>query len=218
MAEERRKLQAKNDQLITQLETQKNVAGTTAAEKLALESKIEGLKGEFATKDELTQRETSRKLKELEDKVKTEAAEKATWKQRFEANKRRVDLTHAAAIGEAFDAEQVVTILNPMTRLVEVVGEDNKPTGEYETRVKIQTTDKDGKPVTLDLDPVAAVKQLKEMPEKYGNLFISRQAGGLGLGNHNRGAGKKEKSQMSTAEYMEERKKERAAGNRRTGK
>ena len=56
LAEERRKSTAKNDQLITQLETEKNRSGTTAAEKAQLEERIETLKNEFATKDELRSR------------------------------------------------------------------------------------------------------------------------------------------------------------------
>jgi hypothetical protein len=103
-------------------------------------------------------------------------------------------------------------VMEPMTRLVEIEDENNKPTGEFETRVRIQTKDQEGKPVTLDLDPLSAVKQLKEMPEKYGNLFISPAEGGLGLRNLGKGgAAQKPKHQMSTEEYMEARRKERTA-------
>jgi hypothetical protein len=219
LAEERRKAQAKNDQLITQLETEKNRVGTTAAEKAALESRIEDLRGEFATKEELTQRDTAKKVKELEDKNKQTEAQAKTWQDRFERNKRKVDLTQAAAGGKAYNAEQVVTILEPRTRLIEIVGEDGKGTGEYETKVKIQTKDKDGKPVTLDLSPPEAVKQMKDMPE-FANLFISAQTGGLGGGSFaQRGGTEKPKHLMSTAEYIAERRKEKAAaGNRRAGK
>ena len=218
VAEERRKLQAKNDQLITQLSTEQNRAGTSEAEKAALQERIESLKAEFATKDELTQRDTKKKLTELEQKLKQEASEKSTWKTRFESNKKKVDLTSAAEQGKAFSAEQVVLVLEPNARLVEVVGEDGKPTGEYETKVRIATTDKDGKAVTLDLTPTEAVKQLKEMPEKYGNLFISGANGGLGGGNLGRGGSKggpADKATLSTAEYMAERRKERIASARR---
>lgn len=218
LAEERRKSTAKNDQLITQLETEKNRGTTTAAEKQALEERIETLRGEYATKDELKERETSKKVKELETKLAREEAERSTWKTKWERDKKRVDLTQAAAGEKAYNANTVVTVLDPMTRLQEIVGDDGKGTGEFETRVKIPTKDKDGKPVVLDLDPAGAVKQMKEMDD-YANLFIDPAKGGLGLNNNNRGPGKVPKSQLGTADYIAERKKEKAAnGNRRPGK
>lgn len=208
LAEERRKATAKNDQLITQLETEKNRSGTTEAERQQLAERIDTLRAEYATKDELNQRETNKRVKDLETVAAREAAEKATWKERWEKDRVRVDLTHASSLEKAYNNEPVLAILQPKTTLREVVGEDNKPTGEYETRVKIQTKDKDGKAVTLDLDPVGAVKQLKEMPE-YANLFIAPGTGGLGGGNLNRGTEKVPMHQLGTEAYIAERNKNR---------
>lgn len=209
IAEERRKATVKNDQLITQLETEKNRAGTTALEKQTLEERIETLRSEFATKDELKERETSKRVKELETKLQREEAERSTWKSKWERDKKNVDLTQAAASEKPYNSATVVMVLNPWTRLQEIVDDSGKGTGEFETKVKVPTKDKDGKPVVLDLDPLEAVKQLKEMPD-YLNLFIDPAKGGLGLGNNNRGGGKLEKHQLGTADYIAERKKERA--------
>jgi len=211
LAEERRKGQQKAEQLITQLETEKNRVGTTAAEKAQLEERIEQLKNEYATKDELKSREVNKRIKELEDEKKKLEAEGSTWKQRYDRDRKRIDLTQAAAEQKAYNPRQVVNELFTNSRLVEVTGEDGKPTGEFETRVKIQTVDKEGKPVTLDLDPVGAVKQLKEMSE-YANLFISPAQGGLGGGNLGKGGagGSKPVHEMSTEEYMAARRKARA--------
>lgn len=217
LAEDKRKAQVKNDQLITQLETEKNRGSTTASEKQALEERIETLRAEFATKDELKAQENSKRVKELETKLKREEAEHVTWRKRWEDDKRKVDLTHAAAGEKAYNTATVVTVLNPMTRLQEVVDDAGKPTGEYETRVKIPTRDKDDKPIVLDLDPVAAVKHMKEMPD-FSNLFLDPAKGGLGLGNNNRGPGKLDKSQLATADYVAERRKDRMAAGHRRGK
>ena len=210
LAEERRKSTAKNDQLITQLETEKNRSGTTAAEKQQLEERIETLKNEFATKDELKSRETAKKLQELEQKNRQLEAEGSTWKTRYDRDRKRIDLTQAAATEKAYNPRQVVHELFDKSRLVETIGEDGKGTGEYVTRVKIQTVDKEGKPVTLDLDPVGAVKQLKEISE-FANLFISPATGGLGGGNLGKGGTPgKPKHEMSTEEYMAARRAARA--------
>lgn len=210
LAEERRKAQAKNDALITQLETEKNRAGTTAAEKQALEDRIEALKAEYATKDELKSREVNKRLQELETEKKRLEAEGKTWEQRYHRDRKRIDLMQAATVEKAYNPNIVVNELERNSRLQEVKDEDGKPTGEFETRVKIHTKDKDGKPVTLDLDPVGAVKQLKEMNE-YANLFLSPAQGGLGGGNLGKGGagGSKPLHEMSTEEYMAARRKAR---------
>lgn len=212
LAEERRKAQAKNDALITQLETEKNRGGTTAAEKLQLEERIEQLKNEYATKDELKKRETDKKLAELEAKAKDLEAESTTWKSRYERDLKKIALTEAAVKEKAFNPNQVVNELFDKSRHVEILDEEGRPTGEYETRVKIKSKDKTGKEVVLDLTPVEAVKQLKEAPE-YENLFITAATGGLGGSNIGRGRdGGRKMSELSTEEYIAERRKARTGG------
>jgi hypothetical protein len=122
-------------------------------------------------------------------------------------------LTDAAVKGKAFNPNQVVTLLKPHTRVEEIVGDDGKPTGKFTTKVKLPAKDKDGNPTILELGPTEAVKQLSEMPDEYGNLFISGAAGGLGGGSLGRGGagGTKDKSQLPTNEYIAERKREKQA-------
>jgi uncharacterized protein YdiU (UPF0061 family) len=219
LAEERRKAEKKNNELITQLETQKNLSNTTAAERAALESRIDDLRAEFQTKEQLTTQSNEKKIKELEKQVKDKDAEAQTWTKRFQERLVTGDLTDAAVKGKAFNPKQVVTILKPMTRIVEEVDEQTqKPTGEFTTRVKLPAKDKDGQPTVLDLAPADAVKQLAEMPEEYGNLFINPATGGLGGGNLARGGGGKTGPITDTSEYMLERRKQRSqAVNKRKG-
>lgn len=210
LANERRKLQTKNEELITQLETQKLSASTTAAEKEALETRIESLRNEFATKEEMAKKDTDKRIKELET-AKTAAQKKAdaNWSL-FADYKVKNDLTQAGVQGKAFDPEQIVAILGPAAKLVEETGDAGKPTGVFSTRVRLPGTNKDGQSITLDLSPPEAVKYLAEKPEKYGNLFVSGANGGLGGGTQNRNTdGNPDPSKMSTAEYMAYRSKER---------
>jgi len=58
--------------------------------------------------------------------------------------------------------------------------ETDQPTGRYVPKVRLAGKDKDGKSVILDLTPTEAVKQMKEMPEIYGNLFKSGAHSGIG--------------------------------------
>lgn len=219
VAEEKRKAERKNNELITQLETQKNHAATTAAERTALEGRIEDLRAEFQTKEQLTNQSNEKKIKDLEKQVKEKEDAANTWTRRFQERLVTGDLTDAAVKGKAFNPKQVVTILKPMTRIVEEIDEaTQKPTGEFTTRVKLPAKDKDGQPTMLDLAPADAVKQLAEMPDEYGNLFISTATGGLGGGNLSRGSQGKSGPITDTNEYMSERRKQRSqAVNRRKG-
>lgn len=202
VAEEKRKVQTKNQQLITQLETQKNLVATTAAERATLDQRIEELKSEFLTKEELGKKESSKKIREIETRAKAAETERDYWKGLFQTDRVTTELTQAAVAHKAYDPEQITTILRNNTRLVEVVGEDGKPIkGKYLTKIRITGKDSDGKPVDLDLTATEAVKQMTEMPEKYGNLFNSGATGGLG-GFNTPSKTAKGGPPKTTAEYM----------------
>ncbi len=66
------------------------------------------------------------------------------------------------------------------TRLVEDLDAEGRSTGEFIPKVKFNDTDAEGKPITLDLTAKEAVKRMKELPERFGNLFKSNLSGGLG--------------------------------------
>lgn len=179
VAEEKRKGQSATEQLITQLETQKNLASTSKAERETLESRIESLRSEYSTKEELQRKDSEKKLKD--ERIAREKAEKeaTSWRERFVEDRIRTAIISSAAENKAYDPEQIYDTLRSKTRLIDILGEDNKPTGEYVARSKIEGKGKDG-PTQLDLTVAEAVKTMTEMPEKYGNLFNSNGVGGLG--------------------------------------
>lgn len=214
LAEERRKGKGATDALITQLETQRQRADTTDAEKAQIESRIDQLRGEYATKEEQTKKTMDQQIKA--EQTKREKAEKSAtdWRDRFETRMIEGDLINAAVDAKAFNPQQVKTQLRPMTRIAEELDADGKPTGEYVSRVKMKKPGADGKPQVLEMTPAEAVKHLSEDP-LYGNLFISGAAGGLGSGNNGRRTDGKSghgKAPTDPAEYHEWRKKEKAAG------
>ena len=214
LAEERRRGQQKNDQLITQLETQKQRADTTEAERASIESRIDQLRGEYATKEELHKKTMEAQLKSEKDARNKAEADAKDWKSRFEINMLDVDLVGAAVEHKAYNAHTVKAILQPVSRIADQLDENGQPTGKYTTRVKMSQKTKEGKLQTLDMSPSEAVKFLSEQQE-HANLFISTASGGLGGNNMGRGGGTsngKEGPPKDTAEYQEWRKKEKAAG------
>ena len=97
-------------------------------------------------------------------------------------------ITSAASAGPnpAHRTEQIAAILKPITRLEQAVGEDGKPIeDQWVEKVDFMGRDKDGNPAKMVLTVTEAVKQMKEMPEDYGNLFVSGSTGGLGVSHFN---------------------------------
>lgn len=163
------------------LEQIRQAATTSAKQKAELETQIENLKKQYMTKEQLEAEKYERTMNEFKSNLETASKERDTWQSRFSETVVERDIL-AAAGPDAFNPELIVNILKPQTKLVEVTDDEGKPTGKFEPRVKM-TKVKDGKPLVVEVVPSEAVKLMKEMPEKFGSLFKSTQAGGIGGGN-----------------------------------
>lgn len=180
LAEERRKSKSKNDALVLQLTTEKNRVGTTASEKQALEDRIETLKNEYATKDELAQKESKKRQTAAEKRASEAETDAKKWQDLYKSDKIEGEILKAANNHKAFNPNHILRILAPDTRLVDEVGEDGTtPTGKLIPKVKLAVLDKEGKPVTLEFTVTEAVKQMTDM-EEHAPLFNSGATGGLG--------------------------------------
>jgi hypothetical protein len=188
LKQEREKAEEKarkgNEATIRQLEQLKKTAALTEEEKSKLETRIEDLKNEYLTKEQLDKK----KQKEEADKAKKQQEElskdRDNWKNLYETSIVERKLLDAGIEHEAFNPEQILEILKTKTRLVDERDAEDKPTGRFVPKVRLAGKDKDGNTVILDLTPTDAVKQMKEMPEIYGNLFKSGAHSGIG-GNNN---------------------------------
>ena len=180
LAADRRKHQEAQRKLAEELEGLRNSARMTAEEKEALAAQIDELQKQYLTKEELAKRAAEKAAKEQAERQKSLTSEVENWKNRYTKERIGTTITHAAVKHEAFSPVQIQAILGPMTRLVEVVGADGKPSGEFEPKVMFPDVDKEGKSITLELDVDAAVARMKELPEAYGNLFKGSKSGGVG--------------------------------------
>lgn len=205
-ADERRKLKSKNQELITQLEAIKNNVNTSKAEKEALETRIEELRNEFTTKEQLSQQNTTKALKERDKRIKDLEGESGRWKNLFEKTTIETHIVNAAVTNKAYNPQQIVDILSNKTRLAEVLDEENKPIpGAYVPKIKLNVKDKDGKTTVLDLTVTEAVKQMTEMAE-YANLFNSGATSGLGATTTRRGSGDEDTPPKDPVAYRKWRK------------
>jgi hypothetical protein len=164
------------------------------------------------TKEELAKDELTRKEREYNQALTTSKAEADRWKGMYHESTITRALQDGAIEFEAYNPNQIVDMLIQKTKLVDELDDNNQPTGRMVPRVHYTETDKDGKLVTLDLTVKEALTKLKNTPEKWGNLFKSTLASGLGQGgsaNGGRGGPRGKRPQdMTAAEWAEARKKD----------
>ena len=186
LAEERRKLQKANERTVQQLEALRKNASLTEQEKISLEERIETIKNEFLSKEQIQQKEAQKAAKKQKEEIEVIQKEIGRWKNLYEETTVENNLLGAAASDtDVFNPKQILELLRPKTRLVEELDEDSgKPTGRFTPRVRLPGKDKDGNNITLELTPLEAVKQLKENTSEYGNLFKSNVIKGVGGSNN----------------------------------
>jgi hypothetical protein len=215
IAEERRKAKTIADKAITQLETERNRAGTTQAEKDALEIRIEDLKASQLTAEEFRKKEEKKKETKWQSEITTRDAEIKKWRDLYTGSTVRRAITDAAVEHKAYNPRHIVKELTGDTRLIDELDEEDKPTGELVPRVRMQVV-KDGKPVTLDMTVTEAVKHMSEQ-EEHAPLFNSGATGGLGSRPNSPGGKGRNSDEPPTdpAEYQAWRAKRKAAGVKR---
>jgi hypothetical protein len=179
----RKKAAEANKTLIDQLEELKAKASTSEAMKDELQQQIENLQASNMSKEE----QMVRQIKQLEESVKKTQESLSTERDRFSKlwKDERIsnELRYASDEHKAFSFEQIHSLLYGRTELKPIIDEAGKPTGEHQVVVTLDVPDKDGTIETKQLSPSAALKIMKELPARYGNLFVSSEAGGVGGGN-----------------------------------
>lgn len=180
LADEKRKHQESSKKTLEELEALKKRSNMTAEERKAFEERVETLKKEIYTKEELAQQEVSKLNKKHEAELTDLKAKHDTLWSRYQDETIVRSITDAAVAKdqEAINPSHIVAILRPNTHLVETKDDDGNATGNYEIRVTFRTTNKDGKVVDLELTPAEAVKRMSEMDE-HSALFKSSARGGI---------------------------------------
>lgn len=216
IAREKRAWDQKNQQTIQQLEQLKQAKGLSEQEKQELQTRIEDLQQTFQTKEQQQQTELSKLQKKYDKDVKENQQLAQTWRDNHDNLLKKVEIGRAASKFKAVNSSQIEAILLPMTKVVEKLDEDGKPSGEWIPKVTFPGKDKEGKSVSLTLSVEEAVKQMTEMPEEYGNLFQNQANGGVGV-NPSNGASKGilgNIQTMSVEEYKAARSQLRQAAGR----
>jgi len=215
LAEDRRKHQAALAQVELKLTEALTDKDMTEATRKALEDNLSSIQGQLRTKEQQLALE-KQQLEESHGTVVIDLKKKVEfWENLYRDSTVERSLQDAAVKNEAFNADQIVVLLRPQTKLLEEVDEESgKPTGTYRPMVTMKDVDpKTGEPATMVRTPAEAVKRMKELPETYGNLFKSGVVSGIGAGQATSGTalgkgGKVDVRKLTPQQYRELREKD----------
>jgi len=185
LADDRRKHQVALKTQEEKLQEVLKSASLTEADRKALQENLVSVQGQLRS----TEAAAAKEKQELEQTYQArlhETEKKATvWEAMYRESTVQRALQDAAMKNDAWQPGQIVTILKPMTKLVETLDPITKrPTGQFEVKVVMM----DVNPKTNEMEPMErnpedAVKRMKELPEQYGNLFKSGVVSGIGSGS-----------------------------------
>ena len=209
LADDRRKHQDQVKQTVAQLEELRTKVQLTESERTALAERIDTLNSSLMTAEEKAKQELSKKDKQLKETSESLSKERDKWKNEYTTEVITNQILRASTIHDAVSSDQLMDLLLPKTRLVEVLA-DGKVVG-HAPKVKLKVPGDKGEAVELDLTVEESVKRMKELPELFGNLFKSGVKSGLG-GNGSTGASTSGQSltdlaKKDPATYRENRKK-----------
>lgn len=180
LAEDKRKHQEQVKATVEQLEEMKKTVQLTEEQRVALEGRIETLSNSLLTKEEQAKQELAKKDKELKSAVDGLSKERDQWKNNYSSEVITNQILRASSVHKVVSSDQMLDLLMPKTRLVEVLGSDGKTVVGHAPKVKFRAPNEKGEDVELDLTIEETIKRMKDLPERFGNLFESGVTGGLG--------------------------------------
>jgi len=147
-----------------------------------LESELESLRATFRTKEQQIEHDRSLSETKYQEQLKIASESANKYEMLYTDNVIEASLRDAADKNAAWDPGQISALLRPSTSLQPVLNEAGEATGTFAPMVKFQDTDAEGKPIETLRTPSDAVKRMKEMPKKHGNLFRANVVSGVGQG------------------------------------
>lgn len=172
-----------------------------------LQNELESVQAQLRTREEQARYEAKKRETEFKTTLDSTKAEAEQYRSLFENQTRDNAIMSAAVQHDAYNPEQFISVLGPRTKIVEEVNEHGEKTGRLVPRVEVRVVGDDGTTST-ELRPVEdAVAQMKDEPEKYGNLFRSNVASGIGEGSNPSASGGRplDPSKVSDEEYFKNR-------------
>jgi hypothetical protein len=223
IAEDRKKTSQQVATIQKTLEETLTSKNLTVKEREELAAKLDDVQRQSMTREQALAHDK----KQAEDAAKTRVAEaekrEKAWEAKFKEQLVESTLDKVTADPDFFQPSQVKTILKGFGVQLEQVRDEatGQMTDRYEVVVpNFEDRNGAGEKVFSKYTPEQAVKRMKELSAVYGNMVRSSIVSGIGSGS---GAGVAtgqgiDPRNMSTAQYMELRKKNPAALGLRAGR
>jgi len=182
-------------------------------ERTKAEERLEEVQNQLRTKEERAKHEKNQLQNTYEEQLKEERTAREMWENRFRDSSVSRSLQDAAISNDAYNPDQVMRLLQPMTTLKPVVDETTgKETGQFRTTVDFPDHDEKGNEVTFSGNPDEIVKRMRDLLP-YANLFKSNVVSGLGANNATGGLntgsnGQVDVTKLTPAQYRKMRKEQ----------
>jgi len=147
-----------------------------------LETSLDDVTNRLRTKEERAKHEKQTLQSEFDTQLQKEREDREMWEGRFRNDRIHRDLQDAAVTHDAYNADQVVRLLSPMTKLTPVTDDTGKENGQFKTVVDFPDHDEKGEEVTFSGTPDDIVKRMRDLGN-FKNLFKVNVVAGLGAGN-----------------------------------
>ena len=211
LARDRKSREEQNRRLETQLQELLKTKELSDQERERIQESLDDVQQQLRSKEQQANHEKKQLQNEYERKL-SEANQRAeSWEVRFRESSIGRALQDAAVANDAFNSSQIVNLLRPMTKLVELVDETTGRTiGEYKTVVDLPDRDEKGQEVMTQGTPDEIVKRMKELGE-YANLFKANVVSGVGANSATGGltpgaSGRVDVRNLTPEQYMKLRK------------
>lgn len=174
-------------------------------QRTSLETQLENLRKQHRTKEEQAKHEKLQLQAQYENELQQYKDAAAKWETQHREYMIERDLLDAAVKNDAFLPQQILSIVKEWTKLVDVVDENNNPTGKLTPVVDLPDIEADtGKPTITQWTPMEAIERLKELQP---NLFKSNVVSGVGGNSTTGGAtpganGQIDPKDLSTEQFM----------------
>lgn len=172
LAKEKRKHQEGMKKLEAELKAFKE-AGVDVG---SLQAKVDELNNALLTKEELAKKQAEELQSKFQTELQTEKSQREHWEKQYQNMLFQTEVSRAAAEHDAWDSEQLATLLAPKVKVAPDLDEKGKPKGGF--KILAQVTTDDGK--TIDLPLTEAVGRMRQ-DKRYANQFKVKGSPGTGL-------------------------------------
>lgn len=210
MAENKKALQKQNAELVTQLETLKQGKGLSEQEKADLQARIDQLSTQHMTEQQKLQAQVAKLEKDGKAALESLTGESKKWQGEYQRLLVTQGILQGVAAHKAADptGEQLISMLMPRAKVVEVLDDAGNATGVYQAVLPVTIFDKTKKPVAVELPVAEAIGKMREDP-KNANLFLTDGKPGFGGSNSAGGGGSGKPAfdpNMAPSDYRKNRK------------